>query len=198
MIARHLFPTGTGVTATHALSISSGIPSPRPVSKSAISRSSVISRSSAYMHLSAHLLGLLGCEVDLLACPLFFRLFLPRFFPNATGTLGNSSSSLARPGEADTPDGCGGLEGVESRVEVFESIDAYWATPSRTGSTVSSPSSSEGPKLRSAKKSNWRLESNRSARRYRFRLIDALRGDHEEDVHVSVLPEPVEDAWSKW
>ena len=178
--ARHRLPTGTGVTATKADSISSGIPSasaPRP---------SFISRSSAYMHLSAHLLGLA------VPFPPLRGLFPPRvawserplplrFEPLARAFSGDRGLSPS------VVDGVLAVGCIDSELEAGAagrsrlgpgsdvrggSIEAKSPMPSRTTSGLpfrfpsSSVSSSEWPRLRSARMSRERAESKRSARLY--------------------------------
>lgn len=137
------------------------------------------------MHLSAHLLGFaflpplpLGfvscgpCEPDCDARLLLLRLFFPRFFSCVCMPLSGAvgcADSLAVEGNDGTGTGGG-------------SIVANWETPSRTtlsvvprASSPSSASSSDRPRLRSAKISSCLVESIRSARRYKAKKVVLAR-----------------------
>lgn len=161
-MAKHLFPTGTGVTATQPVSRSPGIPSVAP-SKSDISLSSVISSNSAYMHLSAHLLlGFNDCTPGLLLA-LVFRFDFP-FFLVLENDNGKASCIGSAPGSVGLTCATFDPDASVGAADWGDSREANWATPSRTGSFASSSSSSDGPKFKSAKKSSWREESKRSAR----------------------------------
>jgi hypothetical protein len=139
--ARHRFPTGTGPTATHPLSRSLGSPS---LLESTVDQGSseAISSNSAYMHLSAHLLVLLF---------LLFRFFLgflnPSFGVSRTEYWGSLIGSVA-----------------ESGVTSCSSMAAYGATDASETPMASlveraTSSSSDAPRLRSAKRSSCLDES---------------------------------------
>jgi hypothetical protein len=161
---RQRLPAGTGASATQPDSRSEGRPSPASLPHGASAR---ISSSSAYMHLSAHLLGF-GAPCP---CPW-------------TGAL--PARRLRRP-FADTPAPAPGAPLSVPGAVLIDDVDAgrangtpesaprsgrYAASPPRRGSgsgagapPPASASSSDGPSVRPAKRSRLRDESIRCARR---------------------------------